>query len=240
LEVDTVGELKRNKLYEAGKVPAVGCRLPGAEFVSRAVIAKYADAVLACLDRAWVGVVDRSGNLFEPPRLKAYAGKTDSDCGPNDDVAAFYCPEDLTIYFDWTYYLDEEVGDQLPAEIELLFMVSHEYGHHLQQMVGLDGLYELRQQETEGAVQLQETRRMELQASCFAAAFLGANRRPLGLAGERLEVFDLLRSEGDDPEEPDERDHGSGASNEAWTSAAFNSRSPSSCNTWAAPTARVS
>jgi hypothetical protein len=82
------------------------------------------------------------------------------------------------------------------------------------------------------------TRRHELQASCFGAAFIGANQKTLDLRGSKLAHYRWVASLGDAPGVA--RDHGSDKSNTAWSSAAFKAKSPSACNTWAAPAKRVS
>ncbi|TCN32857.1 putative neutral zinc metallopeptidase [Kribbella orskensis] len=193
-----------------------------------------------CLSVAWRPVLGRvSGETFVPPRVFAADDGDATACGSvGDEGDAFYCAASLGIYFDWEMFAAVDDGDRLDTEIDLMDMVAHEYGHHMQLLSGIDERYELRYDDTTGEAQLRLTRRMELQASCFAAAFLGANRRSLGLTGDRLEHLMSTIEVGDDPESGP-ADHGSAESNRYWGQAAFKSGSPRSCNTWSAPVERV-
>jgi predicted metalloprotease len=238
--VDDETPLLQNAVYEAGKVPAVSCRLPSALLASKAALVKYTSAMTACLDRSWGQALARSGFYFEPPVLTAYEEKTSSPCGPSDvdDSPAFYCSTNKTIYFDWTQYVSAERIEQPWVQASTMFMLAHEYGHHVQELVGIGMFFDDRYDRATGDAQLQESRRLELQASCFASAFLGANKRALNLRGERLAGLEDEEYLGDEPGYP--RDHGSADSNQNWTSGAYKSANPGSCNTWTASAQRVS
>ncbi|MEV5963169.1 hypothetical protein AB0L70_15480 [Kribbella sp. NPDC051952] len=87
--------------------------------------------------------------------------------------------------------------------------------------------------------QLEIQRRKELQASCLGAAFLGANKRAFRLTGARLAIWqDIVHHVGD--EYGKVRDHGSRKNHAYWTIQAFNTTNPSVCNTFTAPSKRVS
>jgi predicted metalloprotease len=91
------------------------------------------------------------------------------------------------------------------------------------------------------AVGLETERRKELQASCLAGAFLGANKRALRLTGERFGVREEIVHHVGDEYNPDKvRDHGSRKNHGYWTTRAFESGNPASCNTFTAPAKRVS
>jgi predicted metalloprotease len=119
--------------------------------------------------------------------------------------------------------------------VGLQHLISHEHGHHLQQLLSIPTSY---QEEPVTKAELEESRRHELQASCFGFAFLGANRTALGLSGYLEFVLEDLAETGDEPGEP--RDHGSAQNSLAWSRAAFASKSPASCNTFSAPAGKVS
>ena len=231
--VDNESTLTNNALYRAGKVPASGCRPPAARFRSSTAVAGYARALVACLNRSWSALLTRSGFYFLPPDFTVYKGRTSSACGDSDgDAVAFYCSTDHKIYLDWSEYVSKRRDEQVWIQGALMGVVSHEYGHHVQELVGIGAFYDDRAENATGEAELETTRRMELQASCFGAAFLGGSRQALGLTGERLFALQDDLSTGD--EIGGLRDHGSADSNERWTSAAFASASPGSCNTWKA------
>jgi hypothetical protein len=232
--------LLRNALYRAGVVSAVSCPLPAGSLATEAALQGYGKQVLACLERAWRPVVARTSARFWSPELRAVKVGESTGCGrvASDIYPAFYCPADSTIYFKWKGYAEKRGDVRAFVRNHMILMLAHEYGHHLQEMTGiLDVEWELSDQKS-GAAELEWTRRSELQASCFAAAFLGANQKALDLYGERLNDMRWREGNGDDPGDP--RDHGSEQSNEAWSSAAFASKSPASCNTWVASASKVS
>lgn len=232
--------LLRNALYRAGVVPAVSCPLPPGPLATKAALQAYGRQVLVCLERAWEPLVARSSARFRSPGLRAVeVGESTACRRVRDDIyPAFYCSADSTIYFKWKGYAEKRGDIRAFVQNDMILMMAHEYGHHLQEMAGiLEVKWELSDQKS-GAAKLEWTRRSELQASCFAAAFLGANQKALGLYGERLDDMRWRERNGDDPGSP--RDHGSEQSNEAWSSAAFASKTPAACNNWIVPAARVS
>ncbi|TWD81785.1 hypothetical protein FB561_2908 [Kribbella amoyensis] len=228
--------LVRNRLYSTGRLARTSCTLPTKRLATKTAISRYSTVLVACLNRAWRPSIERSGNYFAPPTVQIVEADHVSPCGQADDASAFYCSENSAIYLDWEYYADED-PDQTPIRIEVLDVLAHEYGHHVQHLTGILGFFDSRTDGLSGKALWPDTRRMELQATCLGAVFQGANRRTLNLTGERLVYFSILQEQGD--EEPP-FDHGSPESNEAWTGAAFASGDPKSCNTWTAPAAKVS
>nr|WP_272955100.1 neutral zinc metallopeptidase [Kribbella shirazensis] len=230
-----------NALYSAGQVQAVACKLPDIALQTQRGLQQYSVAYLDCLQRAWKPLVDRTDSLLTPPGLHTVNQGARTGCGVvSDDDEAFYCGENTGIYLDWDVHVEEEPGDRMEAGTYLQYVIAHEFGHHLQHMVGISTQFDLRLEEGTEAAQLEQTRRHELQASCFAAAFLGANQRTLDLHGIKLEVYQWAAYTGDDDPPAGTRDHGSRKSNTAWTNAGFKAKSPAACNTWVVSSGRVS
>ncbi len=214
--------------------------MPSARLTSKSAALARAQAILGCLGKAWSPLVIQSGSYVEPPKLVAYSRTKSAEiCGypPPANSNALYCPNDQTIYFDGQGYLEE--GSRSWAEVDLLRMVSHEYGHHLQYLIGVGGLYDVRWRGESTASQLELTRRLELQATCFGAAFVGVNKAALGLSGRRLADWNRMARWGDESDPKGPRDHGSAKSVRFWTDGAFKSGKAGSCNTWAASPKRV-
>ncbi|WP_112246152.1 neutral zinc metallopeptidase [Kribbella monticola] len=237
--LDNEAALMDNALYKAGRMPKSGCRPPSDRLRSSAVVIAYARVMVGCLNRSWKQLLTRADFSFYPPDFAAYKDKTSSPCGPADDGAvAFYCPENHKIYLDWPEYVTKRRDEQPYAQTALMDVMAHEYGHHVQELVGIGAFADDRYERASGDAQLEESRRTELQASCFGAAFLGADKQSLQLVGERLEGLQDDMSTGD--ESGGARDHGSEENNQYWTSSAFDSASPASCNTWKASAEYVS
>jgi predicted metalloprotease len=231
--------LMRDQLYTAGKVAAVSCALPGGALDTKAALVAYGRAAIGCLERGWKPVATRADNYLGPAPLVPFEKGTPTPCGePKGGYWAFYCDTNQTIYFLWKDLLEKEIGDRGEAQIAMLQLMTHEYGHHLQLIFGIDNYYAIRYDDSHGDPTLIESRRMELQATCLGAAFLGANRASLRLRGERLRELNYYLRTGDESGEP--HDHGSDKNNELWTRAAFKSMNPGSCNTWIASPKKVS
>lgn len=235
--VDLTVPVKKNKLYKAGKVPVVQCALPRPNLSTEAGMLAYARVFVACLTKAWAPVIARSDALFDPPRVFAYSlrhlSATPECAEPPDDAGGFYSGGDIC--FAWEDYVIR--GNSTRSRVLLEDMLAHEYGHHVQGSVGILGAYWTDSKSK--AVQLENSRRLELQASCLGAAFLGANRSTLRLTGLRLQIWrDIVHNTGDVPKGP--RDHGSNQSYSYWSLRAFDTANPASCNTFTAPPKRVS
>jgi hypothetical protein len=227
-------DLERNRIYDAGRLPAVNCVLPSAALVSKVAMDKYVRAIMACLDKAWLPLIERAGHYFQPAALHLVKRNSSGPCG-KADATAYYCSRDQGIYIDAAVYLDSFRQEWKRAA--LLSTVSHEYGHHVQRMAGI--LTSNPEYTQKGAAALESSRRLEIQASCFGTAFLGANQESLKLRGERLRLLNIgVGGDEDFPDTP--RDHGSRKSVKFWEPAGFKSQNPGSCNTWAAPAAKVS
>jgi predicted metalloprotease len=234
--------LQKNKLYVSGPVAAVSCKEPAITPNSQSAILRYYAALLPCLNKAWAPVVTKAGYDFRPPKLKLQSGKASEDECTGESNVAYYCSDDESINVSWKNDLKNYENDPLGARVWMLDTMAHEYGHHVQQMTEMITASFSRQGWTKSsAMKLEWSRRRELQATCFGAAFLGANKKPLGFSGTKLKVWEYETQHSGDEYNPKKvRDHGSRKTNWAWAGPAFKSASPASCNTFTAPAARVS
>lgn len=232
--------LVRNKIYAAGRVPAVTCQLPQIALTTRKEVQQYASVVLGCLQRAWKSVVERSDVAFFSAKVYAVNAGSETRCGIlTKEVGGFYCSAGSGIYLDWHEFVEDDAYDRVWAGVYLQFTMAHEFGHHVQQLVGISEYYDERSERAKGPLRLQEMRRHELQASCFASAFLGANQQTLDLYDDRLQDYQDAAYSGDDDPPAVTPEHGTRESNTAWANAAFKAKSPSACNTWVVPAKRV-
>jgi hypothetical protein len=112
-------------------------------------------------------------------------------------------------------------------------VIAHEYGHHVQEDAGiLEYGHELMAEAAEEG-RAEASRRIELQAQCFAGAFLSAERRTLPMTRAQYEAMIAdNRARGDDESRPDLRDHGSGRHYAGWVIRGYRQSVLSACNTW--------
>jgi predicted metalloprotease len=239
---DTV-RLQQNKIYVSGKVVSVSCKEPAIKPDSQSAILRYYRALLPCLNKAWEPLVTKAGYDFRQPKLKLQTSQVTSneECTGESDTA-YYCSDDESINISWKNDLEYYKDQPLAARVWMLDTMAHEYGHHVQQMTEMITASFSQQGWTKSnAMKLEWARRRELQATCFAAAFLGANKVSLGLSGKKLETWQWeAQHSGDEYSKDKIRDHGSRKSNWAWSGPAFKAADPKLCNTFTAPAAKVS
>jgi uncharacterized protein len=155
---------------------------------------------------------------------------------------SFYCGADETINMQWQDTPKSYREDPMPTRVDMMDTLAHEYGHHVQMLTNILISSESREGWTKSsAAKLEWSRRLELQASCFGAAFLGANKQSLGFRGEQLRFWEYqVQHSGDEYDPKKVRDHGSRKNQWLWGGAAFKSANPKSCNTYTAPAKKVS
>lgn len=234
--------VQKNKLYTVGKLPSVNCAEPNDKLDSQVSVLRYSQAVVQCLDKAWEPLVKKAGYPFRSANTLLITKAQPSDCTGGEPTRAFYCPADESVNVDWKWYAKQYKEDPLSARSDLLDTLAHEYGHHVQDMTNIlisSGSREGWMKSKTG--QLEENRRLELQASCLAAVFLGANKQSLKFTGDLLDMWEWQTQHSGDEYNPKKvRDHGSRKSQWLWAGPAFKSASPASCNTFTAPAGKVS
>ena len=122
----------------------------------------------------------RADARSSPRRWSTFTGAVNTGCGQaTSQVGPFYCPADATIYLDTTFFddvLEQQLGGPDGGFVEP-YVLAHEYGHHIQNLLGTMGQVRTQQGPLSDAV------RLELQADCYAgmwarAATSTAGRRP--------------------------------------------------------------
>ncbi len=152
---------------------------------------------LTSLNDTWAPEFREAGVQFRQPFLRFYSGGVRSGCGSaSSAVGPFYCPGDFGIYIDTSFYdqLARLSGEQ--GDFARLYVLAHEYGHHIQNLVGYaDQIRSAQQQNPRGANQLQV--RMELQADCYAGVWAAKNRGQIE-RGDLEEGMNAAAAIGDD------------------------------------------
>ncbi|HDT5893081.1 hypothetical protein OI71_14465 [Aeromonas hydrophila] len=207
-------------------------------------LARFTSVMLASTEDAWGEIFQQSGSRYQAPKLVLYRGATRTGCGQGQSVMGpFYCPADRTVYIDLSFY--QEMRDKLGADGDFAqgYVVAHEVGHHVQNLLGIERKMREQQQGLSRAEQNKLSVKLELQADCFAGVWGHYMQREQVLEhGDLEEALNAAQAIGDDRLQqqsqgrviPDSFTHGTSAQRYAWFKRGFDSGKPASCNTFAA------
>jgi predicted metalloprotease len=131
-------------------------------------LAKFSSVVLRSTEKVWGNLFEKMGRTYQPPKLRLFTGSVDSACGrAGASVGPFYCPGDHKVYIDLSFYNDMERKLGAPGEFARAYVIAHEVGHHVQNLLG----YSKRANEAEGETENQRSVRLELQADFLAGVW---------------------------------------------------------------------
>ncbi|WP_166678560.1 neutral zinc metallopeptidase [Kribbella voronezhensis] len=239
--------VSRTKFYRTGVQASVRCRESGARPTSLSNAIRYYANVKSCADRGWPRQVNAAGLPFKAPNTIVMNGKVGSPCGYSAP-SSYYCAINHTMYLAGDYDMAQyRRANGNPAGVafvraNMLFVVAHEYGHHIQQITGiLPAFNRLWYDAPNKTAQLEVQRRMELQASCFGGLFVAANRNSYPISGQLKTQFSwMVYHMGDNYDPiPGHRIHGNRISHGNWTMRGYNTRNLAACNTFTATSAAV-
>jgi len=200
----------------------------------------------------WVEALPATfGDQYKPAKTVFFAKAVRTGCGNADSgVGPFYCPADDRVYIDLTFY--KLLADQLgaPGEFAQPYVLAHEYGHHVQDLLGTEAAMRRAQERDPGQANKLSVK-LELQADCYAGAWAknatgtddGSGRKIFksittqdiqeGLDTASKIGDDTLQQRGGGTINPAEFTHGTSAQRQEWFSNGYKSGSPKSCDTFA-------
>ena len=163
---------------------------------------QFVGKVLASTEDTWGKIFQASNETYQPPTLVLFTGQTETACGNGQAaMGPFYCPADQKVYIDLSFYQEMKTRFNAPGDFAQAYVIAHEVGHHLQNIMGISGkVQQSRQSAVTEALANQYSVRLELQADCFAGVWAnhadGENR--ILEAGDVEEAMTAAAAIGDD------------------------------------------
>jgi len=129
----------------------------------------FVSVVLADIEDVWRAQFRKLGKEYREPRLVLFADQADSACGYSSAaVGPFYCPEDENVYLDLSFFEDMQRELDAPGDFALAYVIAHEVGHHVQNLLGVNDQVMSLQGRLSERESNQLMVRMELQADFLA------------------------------------------------------------------------
>ena len=203
------------------------------------------DAVAGDTQATWQQIL---GSRYEMTKVVLFRDAMQSGCGAAESATGpFYCPSDHKVYLDLGFFKDLSSRFGAPGDFAQAYVVAHEFGHHVQNLLGTsDRVRAGSMGENSASVAL------ELQADCYAGVWghaaaqngrfaAGKVELDAGDADEALRAASMI---GDDRlqkmstghVQPERFTHGSSAQRMEWFQRGIKTGDPKQCDTFASLT----
>ena len=161
---------------------------------------QYVAVVLAKSEDVWGQIFRQNGRQYREPTLVLFTDQVESACGyMGAAVGPFYCPGDEKVYIDLSFYEELRQRFNAPGDFAQAYVVAHEVGHHVQNLLGIsDRVTALQQRGSEREANALSVR-LELQADFFAGMFARyVQNQGMLEAGDIEEALGAASAVGDD------------------------------------------
>ncbi len=208
-------------------------------------MARFVSTVLADTEDVWRAQFRSAGREYRDPKLVLFRGSTPTACGYGQAaMGPFYCPGDEKVYIDLDFYETMRTRLGAPGDFAQAYVIAHEVGHHVQQLLGISGQAEQARARAGSQAQANAISvRVELQADCFAGVWAhhaNAARQVLE-QGDIEEAMNAAAQIGDDALQrksqgavvPESFTHGSSEQRVSWFKRGLQSGSLAQCDTFA-------
>jgi uncharacterized protein len=204
---------------------------------------RFAAVVLASTEDVWQQVFAERGQRYERPRLVLFSDAVQSACGTAQSaVGPFYCASDSQVYLDLSFFRELEQRFGAPGDFARAYVIAHEVGHHVQNLLGLSERASAAQRRFTPERANELSVRLELQADCFAGvwgeranrerAWLEPGDVEAGLAAAAAIGDDNLQRRAGDAVQPESWTHGSSAMRVKWLKTGLRTGRLEDCDTF--------
>jgi len=200
----------------------------------------FARRIIGSAEDVWQPLLQQQGVRFTPATFTAYDQATPTGCGTGQSSAGpFYCPADSHIYLDLDFFRELSQRFGAPGEFARAYVIAHEYGHHIQNLLGT-----MERHEAGAAGATGGSVRTELQADCYAGVWaFHANQQfhilengdvEQGLKAASAVGDDTLQKESQGAIVPDSFTHGTSAQRVRWFQRGLAGGDMGACDTFSA------
>jgi len=202
---------------------------------------QFVSFVFDDVQRTWGQFFAANSQPYRKAKLVLFSDRAATGCGSESSaVGPFYCPPDQRVYIDLSFYQELARRFGAPGDFAQAYVIAHEMGHHVQNLLGIEKRMRQVGGPSEGANG--NSVRLELQADCFAGIWAhSTDQRALlekgdmeeGLAAASAVGDDRLQSQATGTVQPETWTHGSAAQRSLWFKRGFVSGSIKDCDTFA-------
>jgi hypothetical protein len=205
---------------------------------------RFVAAILGNTEEVFSQILPAQANRqYTPARLVLYTAGTRSGCGSAQSaMGPFYCPLDKQVYLDTSFFQEMQRRFRAGGDFAYAYVIAHEVGHHVQNVLGILPKVQARQQQVSKAEANQLSVRVELMADCLAGVWAkNSNEKYNAISQEDVrEAVAAAEAIGDDRLQkqsqgqvvPDSFTHGSSEQRVRWLMTGFKSGQIQSCNTF--------
>lgn len=206
--------------------------------------ARFVGRILAETEDTWQQIFRDAGKQYKDPKLVLFTGTTPTACGTGQSaMGPFYCPGDHKVYIDLAFYRDLKERFRAPGEFAQAYVIAHEVGHHVQNLLGTSQQVQNARQRSRSEAEANALSvRLELQADCYAGVWAKRTDAAKGILepGELEQALVAAAAIGDDRLQkqargvvvPESFTHGSSEQRVRWFRRGFDSADPRQCDTF--------
>lgn len=161
---------------------------------------QFVAVVLASTEDVWTDIFRQVGRQYRKPTLVLFDVQVSSACGQaGSAVGPFYCPGDEKLYLDFSFFRDLQSRFRAPGDFAQAYVIAHEVGHHVQNLLGTMERVNAAQRQRGEAEANDLSVRLELQADFLAGVWAHhAQRKGLLDPGDVEEALGAASAVGDD------------------------------------------
>jgi predicted metalloprotease len=213
--------------------------------------AQFVNAVTVDVQDFWANQFQSSGKSYSDTVLVLFTDQTQTGCGvASSQTGPFYCPSDQKVYLDLGFFDELRTRFQAPGQFAQAYVIAHEFGHHVQDELGImDQVGSQQQSDPSRANDL--SIRLELQADCLAGVWAHSvwkdpdQQNVESIAQADVDAaLNAAAAVGDDRIQQQatgriDREswtHGSAEQRDKWFTAGFNGGTTDSCDTFSVAT----